>query len=123
MDYDKLYELVRSTEVKNGTIVRYHDVEFKIGIREFIKSTASGYFVDNGHSGILISKEVPSDERKLCLLHEIVELCLIRFYGFRPFYEDSRAHDIALKHEELYKKWLAEKEIYLGWADERDVGQ
>lgn len=121
MDYPKLYELIKNTEIQDGIIVKYHDAQFEVKIREGIIGTGLGAMSGKWDFDVLISKEVSYDERKLCLLHEIVELCLIRFYGYRPWYADSGAHDIAVKHEELYQKWLVTTEIYKGWADENDL--
>ncbi len=116
MDYDKLYSLVDEASLVSDSLVEYNGIEFIIKYfdrcvesapsaiasvqPEEIERIIEGTIIYKKPQKclVLIANGQAENERRLCLLPEIVEICLMQYHD----YKRESAHEIALKHEEKY---------------------
>lgn len=99
MDYNSLYSLVDGASLENNSLLNYNGIEFKVQYADLTcTSEAIAFMEAKRKCRILMKENIAEDEKKLCLLHEIVEICLMQYHG----YKKEGAHKIALEHEAKY---------------------
>ncbi len=113
INYGSLYEIADSAEISEGSKIRYDGLEFRIGLWEPDKEgLAMGFSVDrqSGEYLVLVDSRSTEPDKRAALLHEMVELVILRMWGFPIDHitKDS-AHRIAAEHEARYINLRSEK--------------
>ncbi len=100
MNYNQLYGLIDNANLEDNSFLEYRGIEFKIKYFDPEGTYEALAFMkeDKRTCCVLIKKDLSQEEKKLSLLHEIIEQCLMQFHGYRR----EGAHKIALEHEERY---------------------
>ncbi len=104
MNYNQLYAIVDGVSLDENSLISYNGIEFIIKYfnRKCESDSTAIAWMQLTEPGrkclVLIANGLTENERRLSLLHEIVEVCLMQYHG----YKREGAHEIALMHEANY---------------------